>query len=191
MVCEIEKNEQVFSSVNIPADIKHPLKTSWSFWMFTNTNKKDWEENLVKLTVFDTVEDYWRLYHWMKRPSELVFGQDYAVFRGDITPMWEHPANRRGGRMILNFEKKRNMQVDMDTAWMLVILMMIGENFDNSDAICGAVVNVRAKSKIGVWITDRNEAAIIEVGQKLKNQLGLTTKINFHLHNQVTNLLTI
>lgn len=38
--------------------VKHPLEHSWSFWMFTN-DKKKWEDNLIELTAFNTVEDYW------------------------------------------------------------------------------------------------------------------------------------
>ncbi|CAH2106984.1 unnamed protein product [Euphydryas editha] len=169
--------------------IKHPLENSWSFWMFTNIKANTWEENLIKLTTFDTVEDYWCLYHHMKRPSELEFGQEYAVFKNNIRPAWEDNANKCGGRWLINFERRRET---LDQVWLIVILLMIGENFENSDVISGAVVNVRATSKIGIWISDwKNEKAILEIGKKLKSTLNLRQKINFHRHEMNKNLYII
>ncbi|KAG6439628.1 hypothetical protein O3G_MSEX000934, partial [Manduca sexta] len=75
-----------------------------------------WEKNLVKLTTFDTVEDFWCLYHHMKLPTELKVGQDYMVFKDGITPMWENEANKKGGRWIIGFEKKTFKE--MDRIWL-------------------------------------------------------------------------
>lgn len=41
--------------------IKHPLQNTWSLWFYDNDRNKTWEENLIELTTFDTVEDFWRL----------------------------------------------------------------------------------------------------------------------------------
>ncbi|CAH0729018.1 unnamed protein product, partial [Brenthis ino] len=184
-----ETMNQTDDSKSSLEEIKHPLEHTWSFWMFTN-EKRTWEDNLVKLTTFSTVEDYWCLYHHMKVPSELALGQDYAIFKNNIRPMWEDAANIKGGRWLISFDKKRN--INMDNIWLFVILLLIGENFEHSHVISGAVVNVRVKSKIGVWISDlRNKAAIMEIGQKLKDQLGIHGRINFHKHNSTDNLYTI
>lgn len=40
--------------------IKHPLQNTWSLWFYDNDRNKTWEENLIELTTFDTVEDFWR-----------------------------------------------------------------------------------------------------------------------------------
>ncbi|XP_046960871.1 eukaryotic translation initiation factor 4E1-like [Vanessa cardui] len=183
-----EKNNDVVNN-NVVKGVKHPLNNSWSFWMFTN-KKSVWEENLIKLTTFDTVEDYWSLYHHMKCPSGLDLGQEYAIFKDDIRPMWEDKANKFGGRWVINLEKTQNS--DLDAVWLYVVLLLIGNNFENSDAICGAVVNIRQKSKIGIWISDsRNKKAIDEIGRKLKFNLSLQSKINFHAHNSNKNIFTL
>lgn len=39
---------------------KHPLQNTWSLWFYDNDKSKTWEENLIELTTFDTVEDFWR-----------------------------------------------------------------------------------------------------------------------------------
>ncbi|KAJ8731757.1 hypothetical protein PYW07_015619 [Mythimna separata] len=163
--------------------IKHPLQNTWSLWFYDNDRNKTWEENLIELTTFDTVEDFWRLYHHIKLPSELRQGHDYAVFKQGIRPMWEDDANKMGGRWLISLEKKQRNS-DLDRFWLDVVLLLIGENFDHSEEICGAVVNVRAKlDKIGVWTADTSKQhANIEIGRKIKEQLGIHGKIGFQVH---------
>ncbi|XP_026490097.2 eukaryotic translation initiation factor 4E1-like [Vanessa tameamea] len=156
--------------------------------MFTN-KKSVWEQNLIKLTTFETVEDYWCLYHHMKCPTELDLGQEYAIFKNDIRPMWEDKANKFGGRWVTYFERRQNS--DLDSVWLYVVLLLIGNNFENTDAICGTVVSIRQKSKIGIWVSDsRNKEAVEEIGRKLKVSLGIQNKIYFHAHNTNKNLFT-
>lgn len=163
--------------------IKHPLQNQWSLWFYDNDRNKTWEENLIELTTFDTVEDFWRLYHHIKLPSELRQGHDYAVFKQGIRPMWEDDANKMGGRWLISLEKKQRF-TDLDRFWLDVVLLLIGENFENSDEICGAVVNVRPKvDKIAIWTADAmKQHATIEIGKKLKEQLGIHGKIGFQVH---------
>lgn len=78
-------------------------------------------------------------------------------------------------------------------------MCLIGEAFDNSDDVCGAVVNVRAKgdkigkikitsekcnreiinnSLLGVWTADAsNSSAVLEIGRKLKDRLRIPQKV--------------
>ncbi|XP_045446055.1 eukaryotic translation initiation factor 4E1-like [Melitaea cinxia] len=163
--------------------IKHPLQNTWSLWFYDNDRTKSWEENQIELTSFDTVEDFWRLYHHIKLPSELRQGHDYAVFKQGIRPMWEDDANKMGGRWLISLEKKQRNS-DLDRFWLDVVLLLIGENFEHAEEICGAVVNIRAKmDKIGVWTADTSkQQANLEIGRKLKEQLGIHGKIGFQLH---------
>ncbi|XP_049866466.1 eukaryotic translation initiation factor 4E1-like isoform X1 [Pectinophora gossypiella] len=175
--------------VEVPIeDMKHPLEHAWSFWMFTN-DKKKWEDNLVELTTFDTVEDYWCLYHYMKSPSELTMGQDYMIFKKGIQPMWEDAANRRGGRWLISLEKRKG---EMDRMWLDVVLLMIGENFEHNDDVCGVVVNIRGKCKIAVWTADAsNHKAYMEIGRKIKDALGPYAKLSYQHHNSSKNIHTM
>ncbi|CAG4976769.1 eukaryotic translation initiation factor 4E1-like [Colias croceus] len=163
--------------------IKHPLQNTWSLWFYDNDRTKTWEENQIELTTFDTVEDFWRLYHHIKAPSEIRQGHDYAVFKKGIRPMWEDDANKMGGRWLISLEK-RQRNSDLDRFWLDVVLLLIGENFEHPEEICGAVVNVRAKlDKIAVWTADTTKQhAVIDIGRKLKEQLGIHGKIGFQVH---------
>ncbi|CAH2075588.1 unnamed protein product, partial [Iphiclides podalirius] len=169
--------------------LKHPLQNTWSFWMYTNTSKI-WEENLVEMTTFNTVEDYWCLYHHMKTPSELQLGQDYAIFKKGIQPKWEDRVNKPGGRWLITLDKKRT--ADLDNVWLYTVLSLIGENFENTDEISGVVVNVRPKSKVGIWVKNlKNEKANLEIGHRLQQQLPVNVKLLFHAHNSSINIYSL
>lgn len=64
--------------------------------------------------------------------------------------MWEDDQNKNGGRWVINLQKSfRNN--DLDDLWLDVILCLIGEAFDYSEDICGAVVNIRPRGpKMGM-----------------------------------------
>lgn len=101
-----------------------------------------------RITAFDTVEDFWSLYNHIRVASDIGNGNDYSLFKRNIRPMWEDEVNKRGGRwlMMLGRQHKRLL----DQFWLDIVLCLIGEAFENSDDICGAVVNIRPRGdKIG------------------------------------------
>jgi translation initiation factor 4E len=61
---------------------------------------------------------------------------------------------------------------------------MIGEQFDEGDEICGAVVSVRARQdKISIWTkTASNEAAQVSIGKQWKDILDFNEKIGYLVH---------
>ncbi|XP_035221170.1 eukaryotic translation initiation factor 4E-like isoform X2 [Stegodyphus dumicola] len=82
---EQEQNEQNASTPveEIPPElmVKHPLQHMWSLWFYKNDRTKSWEENLMEITTFDTVEDFWALYNHIEVVSKLPMGCDYALFK--------------------------------------------------------------------------------------------------------------
>ncbi|XP_022121944.2 eukaryotic translation initiation factor 4E1-like [Pieris rapae] len=171
-------------------DYYHPLEYHWNLWVFTN-DKENWEENLVCAADFESVEGFWSIINHIKMPSEMKLGQDYLIFKKGIQPKWEHPANMNGGRWIINVEKNLSR---LNEVWVHVLLLMIGENLPHGDIICGAVVNIRSKCKIGLWLSDgSNQKKVKEVGEVLKDNIKShhIGKINFHLHMKNFNIHTI
>ncbi|CAH1113723.1 unnamed protein product [Psylliodes chrysocephalus] len=185
---EIEKSEQKNDNeLEIPMDfsIKHPLQSAWTLWYYENDRTQTWEKNQKEISSFQTVEDFWSLYNHIKPSSELRQGSDYSLFKKGIMPMWEDKANKRGGRWLLSLEKKQRNN-DLDRYWLDIILCLIGEAFENSDEVCGAVVNIRHKGdKIAVWTADaQNGNAVLEIGRKLKERLHIPARVmlGYQLH---------
>lgn len=79
--------------------------------------------------------------------------------------MWEDDRNRQGGRWLFMLNKKPPKAID--EMWLEILLCLVGEAFgDESDQICGAVINVRPRmDKIAVWTSNcKDEKAVASIG---------------------------
>ncbi|XP_035669638.1 eukaryotic translation initiation factor 4E-like isoform X1 [Branchiostoma floridae] len=166
--------------------IKHPLQNRWALWFFKNDKTKTWAANLRCVSTFDTVEDFWALYNHIQVASRLQSGCDYSLFKDGVEPMWEDAFNKTGGRWLINIQKQQRHS-DLDRFWLETLLCLIGEAFEeDSDEVCGAVINVRGKGdKIAIWTHDcKNSDAVIRIGRKFKERLNLPPKfvIGYQAH---------
>jgi len=159
--------------------VKHPLQNKWSLWFFKNDKLKSWANNLREITTFDTVEDFWSVYNHIQLASKLGLGCDYSLFKDGIRPMWEDERNRLGGRWLVNINKSQR-QTELDRLWLETLLCLIGEAFgEDSDQVCGAVVNIRHKGdKLAVWtaVADDNAESVMKIGRMFKERLTLNNK---------------
>lgn len=181
MATEEPEQTENTNSEDLPPElmIKHPLQNIWSLWFYKNDRTKSWEENLMEITSFDTVEDFWALYNHIEVVSKLPPGCDYALFKQGIKPMWEDSRNKQGGRWLMNVSKSQRNS-DLNNYWLEILLCMIGEAFDEySDDICGAVVQIRNKGdKLGLWTADiMHTDAIMKIGQTMKARLNIHPRI--------------
>jgi translation initiation factor 4E len=73
----------------------HALQTAWAFWYDKKQLKKtdgvEFRNKLHKIGSFDTVEAFWKLYLYLRRPSTLEMNVNLYLFRDgpNIAPMWE------------------------------------------------------------------------------------------------------
>lgn len=157
----------------------HPLECEWTFWYDKRPaqgkrlkgEQESYESNLRAIGTFGTVEDFWRYYNHLVKPSKLEMNSNYHFFKNGIKPMWEDSANAKGGKWVLTF-KDKNL---LDTSWENVVLGLVGETLDVDNEITGAVMSRRkAGDRIAIWNkTKDNEVAIMGVGRKLKALLGV------------------
>eukprot|EP01064_Diplonema_japonicum_P020887 TRINITY_DN30459_c0_g1_i1.p1 TRINITY_DN30459_c0_g1~~TRINITY_DN30459_c0_g1_i1.p1 ORF type:complete len:182 (+),score=52.49 TRINITY_DN30459_c0_g1_i1:44-589(+) len=177
------------------ANGKHPLEHKWTMW-YDSFKKQDpdksWEENLMKVSDFDTVEDFWSTYNHIKRPTSLEYGANYHVFKSGIKPMWEDPANKEGGRFIIAIQPSK--EEALNETWEHLLLAMIGEYVEDGVApiaeghVTGAALGRRkAQTKISVWTRDKTQGdALEELKQRLLTllQLGSNTSIKYEPHEK-------
>lgn len=191
-------------------DFKNPLNRKWKLWYLKPSKGGDWGANLVPVTTVGTVEDFWALINHIELPSNLAIGSDYSLFRDEIKPMWEDKANYNGGRWLMTFEKQARGK--LDDSWLEVVsclllknvlhfffnivpffsilfflqlLCLIGEAFDDeSEQVCGAVVNVRGRmTKISIWTSNyEDKAANRKIGKIIKLRTGYQDKMYFERH---------
>eukprot|EP00667_Euglena_gracilis_P021452 EG_transcript_23493 len=179
-------------------DNKHPLEHTWVIWYDSRRlhlqNPNDWFGNLQTVAVFGTVEDFWSTYNHIKRPTDLENGSNYHMFKQGVKPMWEDPANEKGGKWTLTLTSKEDIN-RLDEMWESLLLSMIGEYLDDGSTeagkdfqsqICGAVLSRRKQGpRISVWTRDReNMPALKNVGLRLRHilKLGEGTQIEYQSH---------
>ncbi|XP_017863690.1 PREDICTED: eukaryotic translation initiation factor 4E [Drosophila arizonae] len=174
---------RVLSSIDYDLCFKHPLEHTWTLWHWENDRTKSWSDMLSDVTSFNTVEDFFSVYYFIKPPSDLKVFNDYMVFKHGIRPMWEDDVNKDGGRWVMFLDKDSKELVDK--LWHDLLLCTIGECFEYSEQICGVVINVRNKaSKISLWTKDsRNQQAILAIGHKMKQLLQLReVELQYQVH---------
>jgi len=168
--------------------VKHPLQNSWTIW-YDNPGKRSntasWGDHLRKITSFDTVEDFWRVFNNLKPASTLAQGSNYHIFKEYIEPKWEDPSNAKGGKWTILIPPKSRAS-SLDQMWLWTVLACIGETFKSPDDVCGLVVSVRkAGDRVQIWTKDaNNEQACRDIGRSLKDTLELpeNTLVGYQSH---------
>lgn len=169
----------------------HPLQTGWAFWYdVKKSNKKtdtvEFRTQLQKLGSFDSVESFWKLYCYIKRPSTLENNVNLYMFRDGPTniPMWE--AFPRGGCWILKVKKKKDLGASvLGKMWQELVIAAIGEAFEEPDVVGISVCIRRHEDLISVWNVDnRNDDIRFKIGEKMKLVLDLepSTVIEYKHH---------
>ncbi|KAJ1311069.1 hypothetical protein OPQ81_009573 [Rhizoctonia solani] len=150
---QFEEMRTVFSDPQT-FNVKHPLYSAWTLW-FDSPNTKgktlpqtpstsvpptpggvpptpganSWMEDIKRLIKFDSVEEFWGLYNNIIPPSKLPPKANYYLFKDDIMPAWEDPANMNGGKWSVQLPKDKN-RGRIDEMWLFTMLAAIGETFD-------------------------------------------------------------
>lgn len=54
---QVEENKVPADEISLAP--KHPLQNDWQLWYWKKDDQKSWEDNLLEVTSFNTVEDFW------------------------------------------------------------------------------------------------------------------------------------
>jgi translation initiation factor 4E len=134
---------------------------------------------------FDTVESYCRYFNWLKPPSKLERNSNYHLFKSGIKPMWEDEANANGGKWVLTM---KNNPALLDQCWQWLTMALVGEELDEGDEICGAVVSLRSKvDRIQLWTRSKEDVEKVNgIGRKLVKLLDVSEADGIGLEFQVS-----
>jgi len=178
---------------------KHPLENEWAFWYDKRPaqgkrvrgEQESYESNLREIGHFSFVEDFWRYYNHMMKPSRIESNSNYHFFKMGIKPMWEDSSNVKGGKWVLTMKGENKALVD--SVWENVVLALVGETIDLDNEICGAVFSKRKTGdRIALWNRNRdNQAAIMNIGSHLRALLGNdASKVNIAYQNHEDSIKT-
>eukprot|EP00043_Microstomoeca_roanoka_P015637 m.156745 g.156745 ORF g.156745 m.156745 type:complete len:195 (-) comp16299_c7_seq1:646-1230(-) len=156
---------------------EHPLKYTWKFWYSKKAPRQQFAEYadmLHPIGSFKTVEQFWRYYAFMRKPSELDVCNIH-VFKDGIQPMWEDESNRRGGKLVIRLRKGLAAR-----CWENILFALIGEQFDVGDDICGAVLAIRPREDLlSVWNRDGDSETLrAKIKETMVRVLDLGPDVN-------------
>mmetsp|Transcript_37216 Transcript_37216/g.90397 ORF Transcript_37216/g.90397 Transcript_37216/m.90397 type:complete len:203 (-) Transcript_37216:3072-3680(-) len=168
----------------------HPLQNDWVLWEHKSASgSKDpskWKENMKQLCEFSSVEQFWKYFNHLPRPSEVFFDGDcrkkvgpegktieeYSLFKKGIEPEWGDPQNVIGGEWFC----RQYFELDvLDLYWQNLVIAVVSETLEDSadedrtfeDHINGARVVDKSRHyamyRFEVWINTRD--------QKLKDRI--------------------
>eukprot|EP00697_Spironema_sp_BW2_P011220 gnl/Spiro4/26833_TR13339_c0_g1_i1.p1 gnl/Spiro4/26833_TR13339_c0_g1~~gnl/Spiro4/26833_TR13339_c0_g1_i1.p1 ORF type:complete len:248 (+),score=16.23 gnl/Spiro4/26833_TR13339_c0_g1_i1:60-746(+) len=155
----------------------HPLKRTWTMYFDCaglRVSAANWGGTIKKIAEISTVEDFWCLHNNLAVPTKLPLGSNYHFFRHDIKPEWEDPANQRGGKWTFHFTESQRPMID--DLWLNTLLSLIGEMFEFSDDICGAVVSLRRPNydRISFWTrSSADEKLCMAIGHQIRANVDL------------------
>jgi len=173
---------------------EHALQTGWCFWYDTKLSKhadvNEYKSHLHNLGAFYTIEDFWRYYVHLKRPSALDVNTNLYLFRHgeNMVPMWE--SFPKGGCWILKIRKKTGTGPSvLGKLWQDLVLAAVGEAFAEPDVV-GVAMSIRMKEDLlQVWNADNTNPSIrFMIGEKLKEILGLEPNTMIEYKNHFSSL---
>ncbi|KAG6831669.1 hypothetical protein H0H87_004455 [Tephrocybe sp. NHM501043] len=137
------------------------------------TESTDYEAGLTVVGEFDTVEEFCRYMNWLKPPSKLERNSNYHLFKSGIKPMWEDEANANGGKWVLTMRSDTQL---LDRSWNWLTMALVGEELEDGDEICGAVVSLRSKvDRIQVWTRSKDDVEKLNaIGRRLIKLLDVS-----------------
>ena len=144
----------------------------------------DYEAGLIVIGEFDTVESFCRYFNWLKPPSKLERNSNYHIFKSGIKPMWEDAANAQGGKWVLTMKNNPTL---LDRCWTWLAMALVGEELEEGDEICGAVVSLRSKvDRIQLWTRSKDDVERLNgIGKKLVKLLDVSEADSIGLEFQV------
>ncbi|XP_026471561.1 eukaryotic translation initiation factor 4E-1A-like [Ctenocephalides felis] len=171
---------------NQPVMFKHALVRPWTLWHYQKGVDTNYSLHQVPVVTFDTVEDFWTCHNHVKLAHDLGNGCAFGIFKPGIRPVWEDPANIRGGKWAIHLDVAQR-DMDLHETWLNTVLCMVGEIFDYSLYICGASVNLSENGDtVALWTADADHSpSIVAIGRTLKQQLAIApgNYIGYQTHN--------
>ncbi|KAF5006829.1 hypothetical protein FDECE_6809 [Fusarium decemcellulare] len=167
------------------APLSHPLIDAWTFWYRPPISKAhgfiEYEKTLHEIATVRTVEEFWEIFSYLKRPSTLPVVSDFHLFKKGVRPIWEDEVNKKGGKWVVRMKKGV-----ADRYWEDLMLSLIGDQFgDAGDDVCGAVLSVRnGEDILSIW-TRTDGGRVIKIRETMKHVLNFppNTRVEFKSHD--------
>ena len=94
-----------------------PLNTKWVLWCHLKT-ERNWDiSTFIKVYTISTVQNFWGVYNNIRFDDQIFF-----LMREGISPIWNTPKNKDGGKWNIYVNRKKVSEI-----WRDLSLLAIGE----------------------------------------------------------------
>ena len=166
----------------------HALEHTWVLWEHKQVNnKEDWKNSMREVCEFSTVEEFWKYWSFIPRPSEVLYDgkshkqvdgrtiDAFSLFKKGIRPEWEDPENKNGAE----FMCRKTMAPELlDQYWENMVLGLIGETIDAADDVCGCRVvdkskkqSTRTMFRLEMWTRKIEQSSVDKLRTRLADAL--------------------
>lgn len=160
------------------------LQHTYCLWFSRKGTQRaaaDYSKSLHVVGRCASVQQWWSLYSHLIRPTALKPYRELSLFKQGIKPMWEDPANSKGGQWVIRLRKNK-----IERAWENVCMAMLGEQFLVGDEICGIVLQTKyPEDSLSVWnrtATDMTSTTRIRDTLRRILNIPLTTAMEYKIH---------
>lgn len=142
--------------------------------------------NVLLCYMLVQLSEFWSVYSFVMRPNDATSSLDLQLFRAGVQPMWEDPANREGGRLVLRMRKGLASKI-----WEETVFAFIGQHFAAHSHVQGIVMSLKpTDDMLSIWTLDANDKeAVASLKSDLVRLLGLParTRIDYRKHGTTLN----
>lgn len=140
-------------------------------------NQSEYSNLVKKIADFTTVEDFWAIYQYLKKPDACINGIEISLFKDPIKPMWEDDGNKQGGKVTLKLKKDNTNLI-----WEELVLAFVGNSLDPKvrDEVNGVIFSSKKDMNvIQIWYRNYNTGFISDLEQNLKELLNTPENYDF------------
>lgn len=166
------------------------LQDTWHLNLFTSF------ENVHPIYKITNVQEFWQVFNNAPEPSSFSKFANYSLFKNNMEMSWENETNKEGGRWIISIDSKfsvpgkptlsanapSNLAIVklagkrklIDVLWESVAMLLVGNNYEDTNQLIGAVVNARQNvHRINIWTNLNDLTQLKKQGKWIRKTLRL------------------
>jgi len=171
---------------------EHALETAWTLWVDKKSSDRKAEsayiEGLKQLGTFHTIEQFLRLFAFIKKPSCFPRDHNLLCFRAGCRPMWEEFPD--GGCWNYRLRRTGGPDDPVDRSWEGLVIACLGEAFETPDVV-GCVMSSRVKEiAVSVWNASNTADPKVrfKIGERMREVLCLNTNALLEYKNHQSSM---
>lgn len=149
------------------------LSNIWKVWYYHRNNRQEavhWMANQKVIFQLETVGDVFKMVRGVVPLEDLDINQDIAIFKDNIEPWYEDPANEFGGQWTVAVKKDREYSEKLERVWAAMMSFCLLPDSPYREIINGFSFAIRGSvySRCYVWLKNCDEVdLILEIGARI------------------------